>query len=130
MDFVCSVLCEELNSSSQIIFSMKIKPFLILLFLNKLVGWSFLREPVKSMVTLIFKMLLKQKTKSFPASTIAKFDRALVSLTSFSACFLPSLQSSAVCLLPRCGHSMFVLQVPCPHAAMWLYTRTCRGTEL
>lgn len=61
MEFVCSVRCEELNSSFQIIFSVKIKPFLILLFLNKLVGCSFLSEPMKSMVTLIFKMLLKQK---------------------------------------------------------------------
>lgn len=95
MEFVCSVRCEELNSSFQIIFSVKIKPFLILLFLNKLVGCSFLSEPMKSMVTLIFKMLLKQKTKSFLASTIAKFDGVLVSLTSFSARFLPSLQSSA-----------------------------------
>lgn len=62
---VCSALCEELSSFSQIVFCVRIRPFLILLLLKKPMGCSFLSESMKSMVTLIFKMMLKQKTKSF-----------------------------------------------------------------
>lgn len=65
MEFVCSALGEDLSSFSQIVFCVRIKPFLILLLLNKPMDCSFLSESMKSVVTLIFKMLLKRKAKSF-----------------------------------------------------------------
>lgn len=64
MEFVCSALGEDLSSFSQIVFYVRIKPFLILLLLNKPMDCSFLSESMKSVVTLIFKML-KRKAKSF-----------------------------------------------------------------
>lgn len=59
----CTVWRTELILSDYLL--CEDKAFSNLLLLNKPMGCSFLSESMKSMVTLIFKMMLKQKTKSF-----------------------------------------------------------------
>lgn len=55
---VCLLLYEERKWFSHIILCLKIKPFLILLLLNKAMACSFLSKPSEINVCLIFKMLL------------------------------------------------------------------------